>query len=87
MLFRSSHGKPVAQGTGAHVYALDGAHVRVNRKGRIQLVEGAEELHGEVAPLRQHCAQGGAGVSLGEDEAVALLPAGPGRVDLQDLEV
>ena len=45
------------------------------------LAQGEQVLHGEVAPVGQSGIQAGGGVTLGEDEAVPILPTGVGGVD------
>ena len=53
----------------------------------VDVAEGSQILHGEVAAERQGAVQAGGGVALGEDEAISLRPFGVLWVDAQLVEV
>ena len=56
-------------------------------KVAVDVAEGGQILHGEVAPEGQGTVQAGGGVALGEDEAISLSPFGVLWVDAQLVEV
>jgi len=80
-------GQTLAQGAGGHIHAGDGVHVGVALQGGVDVAQGGQRIHGEIAPVGQRGIQAGGGVALGENEAVPLLPAGVLRVDPHLFEI
>ena len=56
-------------------------------QNRINAAQGNEAFKGEKALARQSGVESRGGVSLGEDEAIAILPLGVGRVYLHFSEI
>ena len=82
-----AHGQAVAQGAGGHVDAGHLVHVRVALENGVILTQGVEDGRVKVAPAGQRRVQHRAGVPLGEDEPVPVLPLGVLGVDVQHVEV
>ena len=53
----------------------------------VDRIERGELLHREVAPFGEDGVQGRRGVALREDESIAILQIGSGRVDPEFVEV
>ena len=68
-------GKALAKGAGGHVEAGEFGHVRVALQAGVDRVEGVELLAGEVSTRGHRRVEGYGGMTLREDEAVAVFPA------------
>ena len=80
-------GQTLAQRAGGDVDAGALVHAGVALQGGALLAQGVQDLHGEEALHGQRRVLGGAHMALGEDEAVTVFPAGPGRIHVHIPEV
>ena len=71
----------MAKRAGGHVDAGRLVHVRVALQHAVEAAQRVQVRALEVALLGQGGIPDGAGVALGEDEAVAIGPVGPGWID------
>ena len=80
-------GEPHAQRAGGHLHARRGAGHGVPLEAAAQLAERRQLLHRQVAALGQDSVEGGGGVPLAQDEAIAVRPGGVGGVVAEDAPV
>ena len=80
------HGDAMPQRTGAHLDARGLHAIRVPLQVAIQFAPLLKVFSGEETPPRHGRVKHGGGVAFAQEEAVALLPAGMLRIQLQFVE-